>query len=134
MFYLGIDVSKSKLDCSLMLDATSLRSRSKSVPNSAAGFNALLEWVQRHTQAALSELVVAMEPTGVYHQAVATALYDAGATVLLVNPAQLRDFASGLAVRGKTDARDSMVLARYAAQPQRTPWQPRPWRYGNCKP
>jgi transposase len=126
VFYLGIDVSKSKLDCSLLLDTTSLRWRSKSVPNTQEGFGTLLEWVQRHTQAQPTELVVAMEPTGVYHQAAAMALYDAGATVVVVNPAQLRDFASGVAVRGKTDAADSRVLARYAALPQRTPWHPPP--------
>src|ERR1700752_3379633 len=96
VFYLGIDVSKSKLDCRLLLDTTSLRSRSKSVPNTKEGFGVLLEWAQRHTQSGLAELVVAMEPTGVYHQALATALYDAGATVVVVNPAQLRDFASGV--------------------------------------
>jgi transposase len=126
VFYLGIDVSKAKLDCSLLLDASTLRSRSKSVANSKEGFAALLDWVQRQTQVAPAELVAAMEPTGVYHQAAATALYDAGVTVVVVNPAQLREFASGLAVRGKTDAKDSMMLARYAAQPKRTPWQPPP--------
>jgi transposase len=126
VFYLGIDVSKAKLDCSLLLDVNTLRSRSKSVANSREGFSALLEWVQRQTQAGPRELVAALEPTGVYHEALATALYDAGVTVVVVNPAQLRDFASGLAVRGKTDAKDSSVLARYAAQPQRTPWQPPP--------
>jgi transposase len=124
VFYLGIDVSKAKLDCSLLLDVNTLRSRSKSVTNSREGFSTLLEWVQCQTQAGPRGLVVALEPTGVYHQALATALYDAGVTVVVVNPAQLRDFASGLAVRGKTDAKDSLVLARYAAQPQRTPWQP----------
>jgi transposase len=126
MFHLGIDVSKSKLDCSLLLDVNSLRSRSKSLPNSAEGFKALLEWVQHQTQATAKDLVAALEPTGVYHQSLAAALYDAGVTVIVVNPAQLRDFASGLAVRTKTDAKDSMVLARYAALPQRTPWQPPP--------
>ena len=126
VFYLGIDVSKAKLDCSLLLDVNTLRSRSKSVANSREGFAALLEWVQRQTQAGPPELIAALEPTGVYHQVLATALYDAGVTVVVVNPAQLRDFASGLAVRGKTDAKDSLVLARYAAQPQRIAWQPAP--------
>lgn len=126
VFYLGIDVSKAKLDCSLLLDTTTLRSRSKSVPNSRAGFEALLEWVQRQTNTGPAELIAAMEPTGVYHQALATALHDAGVKVVVVNPAQLRDFASALAVRSKTDAQDSRVLARYAAQPQLTAWQPAP--------
>lgn len=38
-----------------------------------------------------------------------------GVTVSIVNPAQARDFAKGLAVRTKTDGVDSLVLARYGA-------------------
>jgi len=40
---LGIDVSKAKLDCTLLLDRDTLRSRSKIVPNTAAGFVQLVE-------------------------------------------------------------------------------------------
>jgi transposase len=126
VFYLGIDVSKSKLDCTLLLDVNSLRTRSKSAANNHEGFAELLKWVQRQTQAEPSQVVAAIEPTGVYHQGLALALYEAGVTVVVVNPAQLREFASGLAVRGKTDAKDSKVLARYATQPQRIAWQPPP--------
>lgn len=50
--------------------------------------------------------------TGVYHETAALALHDAGVTVSLVNPAQVRDFARGLGVRTKTDGVDSWVLAR----------------------
>jgi len=123
---LGIDVSKAKLDCTLLLDRDTLRSRSKIVPNTAAGFVQLVEWVQRQAQVAAAQVVAAMEPTGVYHQALALALYEAGMTVVVVNPGQLRQFAEGLAVRTKTDAKDSVVLARYAGQPERIVWQPAP--------
>jgi transposase len=56
----------------------------------------------------------------------ALALYEAAVNVVVVNPAHLRKFAQGLAVRGKSDAKDSMMLARYGSQPQRTLWQPAP--------
>lgn len=123
---LGIDVSKAKLDCTLLLDSTRLRSRSKSLPNSAAGFVQLIEWAQRQAQVSAAEVVAAMEPTGKYHEALALALHEAGMTVVVVNPAQLRQFAQGLAVRTKTDAKDSLMLARYALQPERIVWQPAP--------
>lgn len=123
---LGIDVAKAKLDCTLLLDSTRLRSRSKSLPNSAAGFVQLIEWVQRQAQVSTAEVVAAMEPTGKYHEALALALHEAGMTVVVVNPAQLRQFARGLAVRTKTDAKDSLMLARYALEPECIAWQPAP--------
>ena len=65
-----------------------------------------------------------MEPTGVYHEAAALALADAGLTVSFVNPAQLRSFAQGLGVKTKTDKQDSTVLAKYGATQKPAPWQP----------
>src|SRR5215203_1403935 len=59
------------------------------------------------------ELHVVMEATGAYHEAAAYALTQAGVQVSVVNPAQVRDFAKGLARRSKTDAADRAVLARY---------------------
>lgn len=126
MVFLGIDVSKAKLDCTLLLDSTTLRSRSKSVLNTLQGFAGLLEWVQRQAKVSAEQVVAALEPTGAYHEALALALYEAGVNVVVVNPAHLRKFAQGLAVRGKSDAKDSLMLARYASQPQRTLWQPPP--------
>jgi transposase len=124
VIYLGIDVSKAKLDCCLLLDSATLRARSKSVPNSASGFAALLDWVQRQAKVAAEQVTAAMEPTGAYHEAAALALYQARVKVVMANPAHLRKFAQGLAVHGKSDAKDSLMLARYAAQPGRTCWQP----------
>ena len=67
-----------------------------------------------------------MEATGVYHELAATVLFDAGARVSVVNPAHLRDFARGLAVKSKNDGQDSAVLARYGALVNPSPWQPEP--------
>ena len=65
-----------------------------------------------------------MEGTGVYHERAAIALHDAGMQVSIINPAQARDFAKGLAIRSKTDGLDSLVLARYGALVQPTIWIP----------
>lgn len=122
MFYLGIDVSKAKLDC-LLLDAASNKRKSKSLPNTPAGHAALLAWLDKqHARQAH----VIMEPTGVYHEPAALALTDAGLPLSLVNPAQLRQFAQGIGVRTKTDAADSAVLAQYGATQRPAPWQPPP--------
>jgi transposase len=120
LFYLGIDVAKAKLDC-MLLDTTTDKRKSKVVPNSAAGFKQLLEWLSKHDA---PDPHVVMEPTGVYHEAAALALTDAGLTLSLVNPAQLRKFAQGLGFRTKTDKEDSLVLARYGATQNPPAWQP----------
>jgi len=123
MFYLGIDVAKAKLDCCLLLDPESTKRKSKSVANTRAGFATLLEWLARNGVSP-AQLHAVMEGTGVYHEQAALALADTGVTVSIVNPAQIRDFARGLAVRTKTDGVDSFVLARYGALLKPQPWQP----------
>jgi len=120
MFYLGVDVAKKKLDC-MLLDSSSGKMKSKAVDNTAAGFVKLLEWLDKQ-KAAKSHVV--MEPTGMYHEGAALALADAGFTVSLVNPAQLRAFAQGLGVKTKTDKQDSTVLAKYGATQKPAAWQP----------
>lgn len=125
MIYLGIDVSKAKLDCSLLLDPEGTRRKSKSVDNSKNGVSHLLAWAAKQG-AALSELHAILEGTGVYHEQAALALADAGVRTSIVNPAHIRDFARGLAIRTKTDGVDSLVLARYGARVRPAPWVPPP--------
>jgi len=123
MFFIGIDVSKAKLDCSLLLDAASSKRRAKSIANSKTGITDLLAWCAKQ-QVACHELHAVMEGTGVYHEQAALALSDAGVTVSIVNPAQVKDFSRSLGVRTKTDGVDSLVLARYGALLKPRVWTP----------
>ena len=123
MFYLGIDVAKAKLDCSLLLDPASAKRKSKTFTNNKDGFVNLLAWLGKFEIAPVN-LHAVMEGTGVYHEQVALALTDAGATVSIVNPAHIKDFGRGIAVRTKTDSMDSLVLARYGAMLQPAAWTP----------
>lgn len=124
MHTLGIDVSKAKLDCTL-LDSASDKRKTKSLPNTPDGFQALADWLSKQGVAA-NAIPVVMEATGVYHEALALWLADKGYRVSIANPAQVKDFARGLAVRTKTDASDSVVLARYGALVQPPLWTPPP--------
>jgi transposase len=125
MFYLGMDVAKAKLDCCLLLDEAGNKRKTKVVANSKAGISGLLEWAAKQGVAG-GELHVVMEATGIYHEQAALNLADAGATVSIVNPAQIKDFGKGLAVRTKTDGVDSHVLARYGALVKPAAWTPPP--------
>lgn len=120
MFYLGVDVSKKTLDC-MLLNSETDKVRSKSIPNTTAGFAELLQWLA--TKKAPDAHVI-MEPTGVYHEPAALALTDAGLTLSLVNPAQLRQFAQGTGAKNKTDKADSTALARFGKMMNPEPWQP----------
>jgi len=123
MLFMGIDVSKAKLDCSLLLDVASGKRRAKTVANSRTGVSELLAWcAKQHVPS--HELHAILEGTGVYHEQAALALADAGVTVSIVNPAQVKDFGRSLGVRTKTDGVDSLVLARYGALLKPRPWTP----------
>lgn len=123
MLFIGIDVSKAKLDCSLLLDVSSSKRRAKTVANSKTGVSELLVWCAKQ-HASNHELHAVMEGTGVYHEQAALALADASVTVSIVNPAQVKDFGRSLGVRTKTDGVDSLVLARYGALLKPRPWTP----------
>lgn len=123
MFYLGMDVAKAKLDCCLLLDEVGGKRKTKVVSNAKPGIVDLRAWVAK-LNISPEELHVVMEGTGVYHEQAALALADAGIMVSIVNPAQVKDFGRGLAVRTKTDGVDSFVLARYGALLKPKAWVP----------
>lgn len=123
MFYLGMDVAKVKLDCCLLLDDASGKRKTKVVANNKSGIADLLAWVEKQ-HVFPAALHVVMEGTGVYHEQAALALADASVAVSIVNPAQVRNFGRGLAVRTKTDGVDSFVLARYGALLKPSAWTP----------
>jgi transposase len=126
MKYLGMDVSKEKLDCCLLRDAaTASKRKNKVVANSVPGIGSLLNFIEKEGLAR-HEVHVVMEGTGVYHQLAAETLCDAGVKVSIVNPAQVKDFGRGLAVRTKNDSKDSFVLARYGALVEPPLWTPPP--------
>ena len=123
MLYLGIDVAKAKLDCCLLLDDASGKRKTKVVNNTKSGVVDLLAWITKQN-ISTEELHVVMDATGVYHEQAALALADTGVIVSIVNPAQVKDFGRGLAVRTKTDGVDSFVLARYGALLNPSAWTP----------
>lgn len=120
MFYLGIDVSKAKLDC-MLLDSSSGKKKSKVIANTPAGFKQLVEWIAKQ---GAPDAHVIMEPTGVYHENCALALSDAGMKLSLVNPARIRDYAKAIGFKNKTDKMDSAVLAQFGWKENPPLWQP----------
>lgn len=127
MVIVGVDVSKDSLDVAVE-SSNAKRSYERRLDNDASGFKRLLSWVKERTAADPKQLIVVMEATGVYHEAAALALHEAGAQVFVANPKRVRDYASGLGLLNKTDRVDARALVRYGREKaaELAPWQPPP--------
>ena len=119
---IGIDVSKSKLHCVLLSEEG--KRKAKAFSNAPDGYASLVQWALYYGHCEITQLHAVLEATGVYHEAVALSLRDAQLKVSVLNPAQVKHFAKGLAVKTKTDASDPVVLARYGELLKPPPWQP----------
>jgi transposase len=74
--YLGVDVSKAKLDVALLLPNDKFKS--KVFANDRSGHQALVQWLLAQLPGGLQTLHICMESTGSYHEALACALHDQG--------------------------------------------------------
>lgn len=106
MRYLGIDVSKARLDLAWLEGD---QPRTAQVPNTPAGIQRLCTQLQTHPAT-----LIVLEATGVYHQPVVAALLAAEQPVAVVNPAQVHAYRESRLARNKTDRQDALLLARFA--------------------
>jgi transposase len=97
--------------------------QSQSFANTPTGFRKLMRCLVRQS-ISLTQVHVVMEATNVYWEACAYALHDAGCTVSVVNPAQIKFFAKSTLRRGKTDAMDAQIIARFGVMMRPPAWTP----------
>lgn len=126
MHKIGIDVSKAKLHSSLLTNPDLRKPKNKAADNGPAGFKALLEWACRHGKCKAPELHFIMEATGVYHEALAEFLVEAGSMVSVVNPFQVKRFAESHGFKTKNDRHDGLILALFGHERQLPVWAPPP--------
>ncbi len=117
---LGIDIAKLKFDVALIVKD---KFKSKVFPNTPEGFASLSRWLTQH---GVSQLHACMEATGVYWEALAEYLADAGHQVSVVNPAQISAYGKSVLQRGKTDVQDARLIARFCERERPSVWQPEP--------
>lgn len=101
--YVGIDVSKAKLDV-----ATWGETKCLEVANSKRGIAKLVKQML-----ALGPKLIVVEATGGYEEAVVLALFEAGLPVALVSPQRVRQYARAKGLLAKTDQIDAQVLADF---------------------
>ena len=110
--YVGIDVSKGRLDVAVLGER-----QEKKVDNTVQGIAQLVEWMQ-----ALQPELIVVEATGGYQRAMVEALFRAGLSVAVVNPACVRQFARACGLLAKTDKLDAQVLAVFGQRVQPKPY------------
>lgn len=99
----GIDVSKDRLDVHVLPAGEAFV-----VARDAAGLDTLVKRLLP-----LAPETVAVEATGGFETVVTASLCAASLPVVVVNPAQVRAFATALGKRVKTDPIDAAVIARF---------------------
>lgn len=114
--FFGVDVASRHLDVACY-DSPGV----KRLKNSPAAISAWLDQLPANS-------VIAVESTGRYHEALAFAAQARGLRVYVLNPREVRHYARGMGMRGKTDRLDAQILARYVAHEHRELrlWQPQP--------
>ncbi len=103
--FVGIDVSKDRLDVHVHPSGEAF-----ACARDAEGLDQLLAWF-----GPVKPMLVAIEATGGFETVAAAHLAAAGLPVAVVNPAQVRAFATALGKRAKTDPIDALVIAHFAA-------------------
>ena len=112
--YIGVDVSKEKLD--FFIPGAG---KSRQVPNTAGGCRQIVGMAEK------LGLRVCCEPTGGYEQTLLRACWNGGVEVSLADAWRVRHFAKGRGILEKTDALDARVIALFAAENGPRPF-PRP--------
>lgn len=115
----GIDVSKDTLDANC---ARGQRKQARTFENNPDGWKLMLSWLK--AMGGSKQVHVCMEATGRHSLGVALALHDAGHSVSVVNPAQIRDFARTKLGRNKTDKVDAALIREYATLFKPGRWVP----------
>lgn len=120
MDILGIDVSKAQLTLALLQGESIAR---KTVSNNSSGMKQVLTWLKNRKA---RDLHACLEATGTYGELIAEHLHDAGFTVSVVNPIQIKAFGKSTMVRTKTDGVDALLIAQFCRAQKPFVWAPPP--------
>ena len=101
--FIGIDVSKERLDCYCRPTGIT-----PSYGNTPTGISDLIKWAQ-----AQQPQLIVLEATGGLERPLVAAIFAAGLPMVVVNPRQVRDFARAIGQLAKTDRIDAAVIAHF---------------------
>jgi transposase len=102
---IGADVGKDEIVIAWAEGAFSRRK----VRNRRAELSALLKSLPAGRR-------IGMESTGIYHERLAETAHKLGFVIFVLNPKDVRHYAKGVGLRGKTDRVDAELIARMVAR------------------
>jgi transposase len=111
--FTGIDVSKEKLDLGWLRDPVSNKKKTKVFKNIGKGHQEIADWLIKNTKEKPENIVVTLEPTNVYHEALVYFLHDQGFKIFLANPNKAKMNAKSIGTLHKTDKIDCVSLASF---------------------
>ena len=126
-YSLGIDVSKKEFHACLSVIDFNQQVKvkaSRKFANTPLGFKDLISWLNKHRKETDIPLSVVVEATGVYYEACALFLSQAGYQVSVVLPNKAKQYLKAVGLRTKNDKMDASGLARMGAEQCLEKWQP----------
>ena len=109
MISVGIDVSKGKSTVCILKPYGEIVASPFEVMHTESELKNLIQMIQRLD----GEIRIVMEATGIYHLPMLSALQDQNFFVAVINPFEMKEYASRGLRRVKTDKLDSITIANY---------------------
>ena len=118
IIYLGLDISKDKIDV-----ATTDQTSHIIISNDGAGYQKLLDYLQT-CQPDLARIHACCESTNIYYLGISGYLYRHNIKVSVVNPTAIKAYSKMQLRRVKTDKQEAKLIAEYCKKEQPALWQP----------
>ena len=109
MISVGIDVSKGKSTVCILKPYGEIVASPFEVRHTESELKYLIQMIQRLD----GEIRIVMEATGIYHLPMLSSLQDQNLFVAVINPFEMKEYASRGLRRVKTDKQDSITIANY---------------------
>ena len=106
--YIGVDVSKAKLDVFVPAQKEGMRPTAKGLGNGVAGFRALRDLARK------ARATVCVEPTGGYELELVAFMHRFGVPVAYADALRVRQFARAEGCLSKNDSIDAALISRFA--------------------
>src|SRR5436305_3949418 len=126
-YCVGIDVSKTELQCSIsvidQLQKVTVKASAK-FSNTTTGFTRLHQWISTRHKHREVPLVVVMEATGIYYEQIAMYLSGQHYALRVVLPNKAKKYLQSTGLKSKNDKIDAQGLSRMGAEQCLALWQP----------
>lgn len=112
-YVIGIDISKSKLDCTLISSALKIQSETI-IANTEKGLTSYLKETLKVLKIDRGELLICCENTGIYNRPLEKVCVKLGISLWVEHALKIKRASTDM--RGKSDRKDALRIAEYAVR------------------